>query len=353
MEDELKKIHEHYRKNYYSEEIDDRIKDGVQQNIRNADVIQPEKKQRHSIAKKISYITAACLVLFGLFIGSSFVSPAMAEVASKIPFLNKIFNQEPIYQVLTEELEDKGYDISGLSYSTQDKTYSVTVGGSEEYYNQVREEIQKVTEDIVSSRGYNDFKVVVEKDDPANDLEYPEDFDLLFDALEEVLPKLQQKGYKVLGNYGMGHSSPYAKEIMLTLAIEDTEKRTDEIERAIIEGAKKQNIKRDVTINFQPISDQKWEIESEWASNVIPVILEGMLNKKEYKTNLVTHSYEKDTMNIFVTTTIDMSDNEAPELANKIELTIQEFLESDELKDIVGDTPFKVVVRDKYSRSIN
>nr|WP_245347915.1 DUF4030 domain-containing protein [Oceanobacillus polygoni] len=140
---------------------------------------------------------------------------------------------------------------------------------------------------------------------------------------------------------------------MLTLAIEDTEKRTDEIERAIIEGAKKQNIKRDVTINFQPISDQKWEIESEWASNVIPVILEGMLNKKEYKTNLVTHSYEKDTMNIFVTTTIDMSDNEAPELANKIELTIQEFLESDELKDIVGDTPFKVVVRDKYSRSIN
>lgn len=357
MEDEFKKIQQHYRKNYYSEEIADRIKDSVHQNIKNADPLQPEKKQRHSIAKKISYVTAACIVLFGLFIGSAFVSPVMAELASKIPFLNKIFEQDPIYEVLAEELKNKGYDISGAGYSVHDKTYLVTVMGSEEYYNQVKDEIKKITEDVVSSRGYNDFKVEVDKEqimesdiDPANDPKY-RDSKLVLDVLKEVVPKLQQQGYKIHPGYGVGYQSPDAKDITVDLDIEDTEKRTDEIERAILEGIKKQEI--EVTIQFHPFNVQKREIENKWTSDVLPVIWEGMLSKKEYKTKGVGYSFKKDTMNIFITTTIDRSDNEASELANKIKIAIHEFLQSDDLKDIVGDTPYNVVVRDKDSKEIN
>lgn len=350
----MKKSHDQLDE-FPKEQVRSAIQAGIvqaEEQINNA-MILPPKKRRHSKVKKISYITAACVVLFGLFIGSTFVSPAMAEIASKIPYLNKIFEQDPIDEVIRDELKDKGYDISGIGYRVQEKIHFVTVMGSEEYYNQVRDDIKEIAEDIISSKGYNDLKFEVVKDDSANDLEDREDLYLLLDVLEEVVPKLQKQGYKILGNIGVSHNSPDARDIWLDLDIADTEERTDEIERAINESAKKQNINRYVTINFHPNNVQKWEIEKKWNSDVLPAISEGMLSRKEYKTNYVEHSYKKDTMNIIITTTIDKSDNEALELANKIEITIHEFLQSDDLKDIVGDTPYKVVVQDKYNRDIN
>ncbi|WP_243355495.1 DUF4030 domain-containing protein [Bacillus litorisediminis] len=358
MEKELKKIYEHYRNNYFNDQVAVRIEDKVHQKINKENSIQSEKMQRHIFAKKISYVIVSCLVLFGLFIGSAFVSPTMAEVASKIPFLSKIFEQKPIYEVLREKLEDKNYDIVGTGYSVREKTYYVTVKGSGEYYNQVKEEIKKITEDVISSRGYDDFKVEVEQErtidpevDPANDPSY-RDIELSLDVLQEVVPKLQQEGYKI-HNYGSGYTGPDAKVIRLDVDIEDTEKRTEEIEKAIFEGIKKQDIQKEVSIKFHPFNVHEREIEQKWTSDILPVIWEGMLSKKEYKTKGVGYSYKKGTMNIFITTTIDKSDSEAPELAKNIETVIRDFLQSDDLKDIVGDTPYKIVIRDKDSKDIN
>ncbi|MCR2821729.1 DUF4030 domain-containing protein [Lederbergia panacisoli] len=358
MKKQLNKVHEHYREHYFNEEIANRIKDRVHHDIRNTDMIETENKQRRSITKKISYASVACLVLFGLFIGSAFVSPAIAEVVSKIPFLNTIFVQKPIHEVLIEKLKDKGYDISGTGYSVQEKTYFVTVTGSEEYYNQVKAEIKKITDDVISSRGYDDFKIKVRQertmepgDDSVNDHKY-RDSQLALDVLNEVVPQLQQQGYKI-HTYGGGYTAPDAKIIRLDLDIEDTEKRTAEIEKTIIEGIEKQDIQKEVVINFYPFNVQEKEIENKWTSNVLPVIWEGMLSKKEYKTKGAGYSYKKGTMNIFITTTIDESDSEAPELTNKIEMAIHEFLQSDDLKDIVGDTPYKIVVSDKDGKEIN
>ncbi|WP_042146653.1 DUF4179 domain-containing protein [Paucisalibacillus sp. EB02] len=358
MKKELKKIHEHYRNNYYDEEIANRIKDNVHQNIRNSDMLEPKKKQQWSFMKKISYATAACVMLFGLFVGSAFVSPAMAEVASKIPFLSKIFEQEPIFDVLTKELKDKGYDIDGTGYTVQGKTYHITVAGSEEYYNQVKDDIKVLAEDVISSRGYDSFKVEVNKVraiEPDADLENNPKYQnsqQVSDVLREVVSNLQQQGYKI-DTYGISFPSPDTEEIRLNLDIEDTEKRTDDIEIAIVEGIEKEGLAIDYTIEFHPFNVPGREIENTWTTDILPVIWEGILSIKEYKTEGVGYSYKNGTMNIFFETSIDKSDNDAPELANKIETAIHEFLQSDDLKDIVGDTPYKVVVRDKDSNEIN
>jgi Protein of unknown function (DUF4030)/Domain of unknown function (DUF4179) len=355
VEKEIKKVNEYYRNNYFSEGIADRIKDRVHHDINRGEIIQSKIKQRHSILKKISYISAACLVLFGLFIGSAFVSPAMAAVVSQIPFLNKIFEQKPIYEELREKLVDKGYNISEVGYSVPEKTYHVTVKGSEKYYNQVKEEINKITEEVISSRGYDDFKVKVGQgrkiEDPANDPKY-RDTELAIDVLNKVVPKLQQQGYKIQ-TYGSGYTGPDAKVIRVDLHIEDTEMRRDEIEKAILEGIKKRDITKEVTIKFHPFNVQERKIENKWTSDVLPVIWEGMLSKKEYKTKGVGYSYRKGTMYILITTTVDKSDSEAPKLANQIEMEIREFIQSDDLKNIVGDTPYTIVIRDKEEKDIN
>ena len=357
MDKELKKIHEHYRDNYFNEEIADQIKDKVHQELKNADAISPIKMRNYSIAKRISYSAAACILLFGLFLGSAFISPAMAEVASKIPFLNMIFDQKPINQVISEELEERGYEVDGVGYSVRKKTFHATVIGSEEYYNEVNGEIEKIIKEIVSSRGYDDFKVTLEKEkiDPimiendANNLIREQVNEIV---MEELVPKLIEQGYKIQTNYLIVDGSPAANSdaITIDLTIADTETRKIEIENAMIEEVKKQGIQEEVKVKFHTIDVQAKETEMQWSTEVLPVIFEGMLNKKEYKTKGVGYSFKKGTMNIHITTKVEKSDKEAAALGKKIENAIQDFLQSEDLKDIVGDTPYKIVVRDKHDK---
>ncbi|WP_047984347.1 DUF4030 domain-containing protein [Ornithinibacillus californiensis] len=357
MKKKLKKIHEHYREHYFNEEVAERIKVNVHQTIRDTELSEPQKKQEPRFAKRLVYVAAACLVLFGLFVGSAFVSPAMADVASKIPFLNKIFEQRPVNEELMEILRDEGYDIASTGYAVQGKKYHITVAGTEEYYNRVKEDVKRTAEEIISLRGYDSFTVVVEKERTVdhepnieNDPKYKNSM-LVVQVLNEIIPKLQQQGYKI-HTYGIGSSSPDTEEISVDMEIEDTEKRTDDIEIAITEAIEEQNIPIEFTVEFRSINLEERALESKWTSEILPVIWEGMLSNKEFKTKGVGYSYKMGTMNIFITTTIDESDNKAPELANKIETAIHEFLQSEDLKTLVGDTPYKVVVRDKDSKDI-
>ncbi|QCR30818.1 hypothetical protein C1N55_00820 [Lysinibacillus sp. SGAir0095] len=358
VDKEFKKLREYYRENYFNEQVSKRIKDKVHQGIKNKEMVPLEKKRSYSITKKLAYSATAFIVLLGLFLGSAFISPTMAEVVSKIPFLNMIFDQKPISQAIMEELEEQGYEITGSGYSVQDKTFFVTVSGSDEYYNQVEGEIEKVTEELISSRGYDDFSVEVEKErttEPNVNVENNPKYqngDLVMESLKEVVPKLQQQGYKIQDSYGVFYPSPDSQEIHVTLDIEDTETRTDEIENAILEEIKKLEIQTEVIVKINSINRQEKETEMQWSMNVLPVIFEGMLNKKEYKTKGVGYSYKKGTMNIYITTKVEKSDNEASDLAKKIEKAIQEFLQSDDLKGIVGDTPYKIIVRDKDGKDI-
>ncbi|RDU36649.1 hypothetical protein DRW41_11355 [Neobacillus piezotolerans] len=353
MEKELKNVYEHYRKHYINDQITTRIQNKVHQEIENDNMSQ-FKKQRPGFVKKLSYASAFCVVVIGLFIGSAFFSPAMAEVASIIPFLSKIFEQKPISEMVRDSLMDKGYKVSGVGYSVHGKIFHVTVDGPEDYYNQVNGEIKKITEEVIASSGYDDFKVEVgqerrieHKDDPRN-----RDVELVLDVVNEIVPKLQQQGYKI-HTYGSGYPGPDAKMISVHLDIEDTEKRSDDIERAILEGIQKLDIKKEVTVKFYKFNVLKREIENKWASKVLPVIGEGLLGKKEYKTKGFGYSYKKGIMNIYISTKIEKSDSEAPELASKIETEIREFLQSEDLKDIVADTPYKIIVRDKGGKDIN
>lgn len=357
MDKELKKIQEHYRENYFNKEIADQIKEKVHHGMNNIEMIPPEKKRNFSIIKRISYTAAACLLLFGLFLGSAFVSPAMAEVAAKIPFLNMIFEQKPIDQVIMKELEERGYKISGAGYSVPDKKFHVTVRGSEEYYNQVNGEIETITKELISSRGYDDFKLDVEKESTESIMieqnERDKNIELVMAVLSKVSFELRQQGYKIYESFGAGYHGPESEEIIVSLEVEDTENRTDEIENAILEEVRNKGIQTEVIVELNLINVQAKETEMQWSIEVLPVIFEGMLNKKEYKTKGVGYSYKKGIMTIHITTTVEKSDKEAPVLAKKIENAIEDFLQSAELKDIVGDTPYKIIVEDKNHEEIN
>ena len=362
MENKLREANEHYRQQYFNAAIADRIKQKVHQRIEDESDhvvslhrVEKKPKSRWSVGRKLTYACAACVVLFGLFLGSAFVSPAMAEVAAKLPFLSKIFETKRVDEVLFNTLTDKGYKISGIGYRVQGKLYYVSVDGSEEYFNKVKDDIKKVTEDIIGARGYDDYTVQVDRDTrqkvatPSND---PREklSDIVMQVLDRSVGRLKEQNYQI-ETYGGGFASPDAEEMTIDITIPDKETRQDDIEKAIQADLQAKNIKV-AEIKFHTVNLEKQAIEQKWTSKILPVIWEGLAGKKEYKTTGFGYSFKDGKFTIIIKTSVSGNDADAADVARNIQATIREFLNSDKLVPIVNNQPYEIIVKDKKGKEI-
>lgn len=305
--------------------------------------IQRGKKKRWSFAKKASYSTVAAAVLFFLFIGSAFVSPTMAEVASKLPFLSQIFESKPIFQIVAEELQ-KEYEVDaiGMSYNPK-KEFTVAVTGSEDYYDRVNEEIEERVEDILASRGYDAFAINVYHQEPphTNTPEQEHDEQMTRELLTTVQEGL--KGYDFeITSFGGSYTE---ERKTLSLEIPSTETRTSEIEDIVNSLLTEKGMDK-VEISFNKIQMEKREQEGRWQP-IITTIGEGLIGRKEFKVKGIGYSNHPSPMTVFVTLTVPASDKEAKELAAETEKTVNEFIQSDEAKGAVQNDPYKIVIYSK------
>ncbi|TYR73704.1 DUF4030 domain-containing protein [Rossellomorea vietnamensis] len=303
------------------------------------------RRKRWSTAKKAGLTTGAAAVLFCLFIASAFVSPTMAEFASKLPFLNQVFESKPIHEVVSEKLSEE-YDVDGIgmSYSPK-KEFYVTVIGSQEYYESVKDDIKEQVEEILASRGYDAFKVKISMPlnrgheiDTESDSEFARKSDRLMQAMGE---KLKEYEDTILSSY----TSFKGKRLTAEIEISKTETRTAEIEQIIQEIANEQQL-GEVPVNFHKIDIKKREQEGRWQP-IISTISEGMMARKEYKVKGIGYSNHPSPMTVFVTLQVPASDSDAKELAERTEETVNEFIQSEDAKEAVKDDPYKIVIYSK------
>ncbi len=156
--------------------------------------LKPEKKndkKRWSPRKKIIFFSSVAVMLFGLFVSSAFVSPVMAKVISNIPYLGSIFQSESIGSLIFDELEEKGYKINGtgIEYKPK-KELEVRIEGSDEYFNGVKDDIEKTVKGILKSKGYDAYSVKVSKEPALND------YDLNEEEMKEKLDN-ETEGIKI------------------------------------------------------------------------------------------------------------------------------------------------------------
>lgn len=67
--------------------------------------ILPIKQNR--LLRNVVYCGIALVILSGAFVSSAFVSPAMAQVVSKIPYLGQIFKKESVSTEIINTLRKK------------------------------------------------------------------------------------------------------------------------------------------------------------------------------------------------------------------------------------------------------
>ncbi len=307
------------------------------------------QEKNGSVIRRLTYSGLALIILFCLFIGSAFISPAMAEVASKIPYLNKIFHSDSIDLIIWRELEEQGYHITGLGRNASH--ISVSIGGSEQYYQDVRKEVEEFIANILEEKEYDRYKIEVKREiDRVPDTTISERDQAISNALTESYNHLIKSQFNVL-SHGYSYPSPNSDKVIINLDIPNTEKRVEEIKKTINESLKAKNI------DYYPIKINKIDLaqrekEDKW-HKIFPVINEGLTAKKEYKVTGFAYSFHPAPLQIIIKTSINTSDKDADEKVNTIEETINEFLSSEEIQSKIGGEQYKIIIRGKDKQRIN
>ncbi|MEH7306823.1 DUF4030 domain-containing protein [Neobacillus drentensis] len=337
MKNDLKEVKEYYNEMHFNDEIANRIKEGVH--------LQIHRKEQSSIGKKIIYGCGAAIAAFGLFIGLAFLSPTVANVAAKVPFLNMIFDSKPISEVITETLNKKGYKVDGVGaqYSSK-KVFSVGLQGSAEYVKKVSPEVKKIVKDLLLTRDFDAYDVKVYSSEGRIVEPTPEEkrADEEFSKITEiVIGVLKSYGYKDIPPIGID-----ADHKTLDFSLPNTESKVDEIKQQVDSQLKANNYGT-ITVKVDVYNAKKRERENRW-SPIISTIAEGTFGAKKYKVTGVgyTNRYAE-YMEITISTSVSSSDSDYEEVVSDIKDTIQEFLTSKETKEIIKDDAYKVIITSK------
>ncbi|KOR80616.1 hypothetical protein AM232_20755 [Bacillus sp. FJAT-21352] len=320
---------------------------------RNKHPILLTRIKKVSLIRKLSYSSIALIILFGLFISSAFVSPAMAKVASKIPYLGQIFeNKNNIVLLISEELRAKGYKKTGVGVSFPKKEIEIAIQGSEKYFDDVKSDVDDITKDILKSKGYDAYTVKISRYTERVDVPHSEEDKKQFKKQEKLrkinreillsLDKASEK-YKLLG---IGILAQKIVEV----EIPDTEKRTDEIEQ-YVQNIIQLKTNDQYTVKFKKVNMKKREQEGRW-SDILDTVSEDLLGKKDYNVRMVGYSvHPEPEIQMFIT--LSRSDENAKAFAQQLEKIIDDFLQSEQMKSRVKNDPYHITIFDKDDKIIN
>ncbi|MGY0694442.1 DUF4030 domain-containing protein [Virgibacillus sp. FSP13] len=354
MDEKFKKIKDYYYNNYFKQETAERIKNGVFDEIK-------KKKVKTPVGKKVMYFSSAIVLLFGILIGSAFVSPSVANVLAQIPVLNGLFEKDSpsssLGKSVTDELRELDYNIGGSFLDVRKKTIGVGIIGSESYFNEVKKDVEQEIEDILHEKGLDAYHVKVGREEERVPVEseisdeQKKEIEAYMkkskDLENAILNELAKQNYDILS----AHVRINKIEKFIPLEIPVSETRVEEIKQVVNNIVEEKNLD-DFKIKVYKIDPEKEKADRRW-SPVITTIAEGLIGMKELKVEGVGYSFYPSPLTLSIRTSIDSSDSNAKELGNEIKRKVRQFIESNEVAEIVKDDPYNINVYSKDKEKIN
>jgi Protein of unknown function (DUF4030) len=307
-----------------------------------------DRLQKRTIKKKnqFLYTMGAAVLLFTLFIGSAFVSPAMAKVASKLPYLGQFFESKDIVMVMHEEFVDKGYKVASVGVSYQGKKEVVIViDGSSSYFDQVKDDVESTASELLKSRNFDAYAVEVTKYKERKDETTPEQEERykkeseLFTALNSVYKEYQLAGLSLNSD-----------KKVVEIEIPDTDTKMTEIKQQV-QSVIRTKTNELYTVNFKKVNMKKRDQNRRWAE-ILGMVGDELMGKKVYKVTGLGYSVYPSPEIIFKTS-LKVSDPEAKKHATELEKVIEEFLKTEKMQAKVKGDSYKITIRSKDYKKIN
>ncbi|MFD2444072.1 hypothetical protein ACFSO7_08745 [Bacillus sp. CGMCC 1.16607] len=331
---------------YENGEIDHKIEVQVEKDW--IDFTHRVKKDKRKTSNKVVYFSIVIAASFCLFIGAAFTSPTVARIAAAIPYLHLVFEKKieakPLISEINEALFENGdFSPSNIVVSVNNTKQEVTVAvlDTEEYFAEVKETLQSIVEEV-TKRNHKHFTVKIVndpetgkffKDSMLNPPEEDQEFEQVSAIVEDVL---QSYGYSK-GGFGVRLGRIDLENIP------NTETRVKEIKTAIIEALRSEN-KGEYEVKVHLFDQKAREREGKFLP-IYHTIHEGLTAKTEfYQFDSVGYSSKKDYFYIEVRTTVPSTYKDIEGVVNKLAQTIQEFLDSSEVKHQIQEEPYKIVI---------
>ncbi|MGG3561163.1 DUF4179 domain-containing protein [Neobacillus rhizosphaerae] len=315
----MNKIQRELEKIHIPDEVMDRMFKGIEQ-AKGEEKVTPVKVWGMSKRKKLIGSLAGLVAVGGLFFGSAFVSPAMAQIASKIPYLNQVFlkdldknGEKSLMALVREEGLKRGYEVTGLRVGQglmegdePEKVYVFLI--SKDYNDKTKVDAENLTKEMLNQKGYYAKAIEV--------LPFKADFyasmrrinRIMLEEAQKIETLIKDKGYSV-DYVGM---NPGLDEIFVILP--DTEKHVDEV-RTIIQAYQKKKY-NEFSLDIKSVNLTNMDEETKLKKNLY-TIFEGLLAKKEaYKINSFTYS-TKGELVITIETSLEKKDQKLIEQIRK------------------------------------
>lgn len=245
--------------------------------------ISKESKNRTDVEKstgrkrgrrKLHFVVAA-VISFVVLTGSAFLSPTMAEVVSKIPYLGQIF-YKPIQEVIWEDLAKEGYQLSGIGMGKweQKPYFDIELNETEEYVKQEEGKVINILNEILDKRGYDNYELMVSAKNENEVSSVQKEIDKQREELgEKLMSDLEGAGYPIM------NVNTYGPVVSVYIPIADEAKKV-EIYKAAIELLKANETPKQVQVITRDLSEE--EIESRWMP-VMSSIEEELFLKKNMR----------------------------------------------------------------------
>ncbi|PFA94005.1 hypothetical protein CN383_27145 [Priestia megaterium] len=310
--------------------------------------------KRNIFLRNIVYCGVAFVILTGALVSSAFVSPAMAQVVAKIPYLGQLFNTEPLGDEIINTLRKKGYKIRGLGVSFQGgkNKITVTVEGSETYYNGVQEDIEKIVGDIIRKRHYDTYTFKVTREVP--DVEEKEELSVEEKKMQNIADDLSNafdsSNYPILElGTSMNRDKEGKAHPTVHLQIPNTESRVQEIKGYVNKVLEKNNAKG-IPIEIQKIDMKKREQDMRWG-DIVDDVGEDLLGKEKYHVKMVGYSVHPEPQ-VLINTSLGHSSSDKA-FAKELEKVINEFLTTEKMKKKIKGDSYQIIIYGKGDKKLN
>ena len=330
----------HIKKEFESIEIPSELSQRVRKGIMQAEL---EKENEKKARNRKPVVWAAVAILFlAVLVGTSLVSPSVSTFASKIPLLNKIFNQEPVEDGLINILAEKGFKVEG--YSRDSKELIIAIESNN--FQSDKAEINDISKEYMEQQGYNGISIQVIK---YKDKIIPSNNELAFDKPEfimEIGSRLEDIG---LNNFKyIRKNDPL--ELTLTIPENVYNSKKEEIVQIVNEVGDEMNVE-DFKISFNTFKQSVQDRNSRWA-DITGTLNEAFMKHDKYPIKSFGFSVD-DHVTLYIQLDKDKNQEGFRDEAISIRDEVEAFLTSNEVQKKVRGDRYSIEISDKNDNKVD
>lgn len=312
-----------------------------------------------NVLKRFLYSTLVAASLFILIIGSSYFSLDMAKVAAKIPYFSLFIKQEEykfaLYDVIDDVINKNRYEVIGLDVSLPKKKITVSLLGSKEKVNAIKDEVITEINGELVANNFGKYKIEVKKGELKNQGREltPEEEKYMKDSLKlkkKVIGLLEKNNYKPAFPIEVRMNS---MENFIYIALPNTESklRVSELKELLKSVTK---VYGEFRMRITSIDMKAREQELRWGdSDITGIIGSGLMSSDSFKVTGFSYSFHPYPLEMKIKTSVKSTDPEAKELAEEIINEVKEFIQNHEITKDVRNDEYKVMIYGKDKKLIN